>query len=107
MAAKAKEPKTDPTKDAVAEVENFDIKVTFRGEEFVIPRSAFTSPVFGLSLSAGRFNDITYVLLEAAGADAPRRFLGVCTPEDTMVSVGVEFIEAVSAVAGQGNSSAS
>lgn len=107
MATKAKESKTTPTEDAVAEVENLDVTVTFRGEEFVIPRSAFSSPMFGLSLSSGKFNDITYSLLESAGPDAPRRFLSVCTPTDTMVSVGAEFIEAVSAVAGQGNSSAS
>lgn len=107
MATKAKEPKTIPAEDAAAEVENRDVKVTFRGEEFIIPRAAFSSPAFALSLSSGKYNDITYSLLAAVSPDAARRFIAVCTPEDTMVSVGVEFIEAVSAVAGQGNSSAS
>lgn len=92
---------------AIAEVTSHPIKVEFRGQEFEIPIAAFASPSIGLAYASGRFNEITYALLAASGPSAPRRFLALCESDDTMVSVAVEFLEAVSAVAGQGNSSAS
>lgn len=111
MATKAQPKKAQPkpVEGAVAEAttEVVTVDLDFRGEIFAIPAMAFASPQFGLALAAGRFNDIAYSLLSRVGDNATRRFLSVCTTEDTMMSVAVEFINAATAAAGQGNSSTS
>lgn len=107
MATKKKDD-VSPADAAIAEATDEPVKVTFRGEEFVIPRGTFESPALGLAYASGRFNEITFALVNSAGGSfATRRFLALCKPGDTMVSVAVEFLEALSAVAGWGNSSAS
>lgn len=92
---------------ALAEVTEEPLTVVWRGEDFIIPRAALASPAIGLAFASGRFNEITHALVSASGPMATRRFLALCEDGDTMTGVAVEFLDAMSAVAGWGNSSAS
>jgi hypothetical protein len=89
---------------AAAETTDDDIKLTFRGFDYVIPRTRTRSMQFRMAIAA---NDLVSLVYELLQDDDARRFLLTVDRGEEPFTVAAEFVQAFGAAAGTGNSSAS
>lgn len=85
---------------AVAEVNDDDIRVPFRGTEFVIPRATLTSARF---LLAFKTNELHTLLYETLGANNAAAFIELCRSGESLAEVANEFFDGLNKAAGLGN----
>jgi hypothetical protein len=100
----ADEPTKNAAEAAAEEAANADLKVEFRGQEFVIPRSRLSDARFRLHLAAGRGDDLMLDLIGPTDLQAQNRFLSVIAEGESLVDISAEFFGAVNAATGVGNS---
>lgn len=102
------EPDTkNPAEAAAEEAAGADLKVEFRGQEFIIPRSRLLDARFRLHLAAGRGDNLMLDLIGPSDLAAQDRFLSVVAEGETLVDVSAEFFGAVNVATGVGNSPSS
>lgn len=96
--------KTEPTpaQAAVAEaLEDGDVAVEFRGQQFVIKRETRLSAKVAMALASGQDHVFLYHLLGPVDSD---RFIRLCKPGEPFTDVSAEWFEAYGKASGQGNS---
>lgn len=94
----------NPAEAAAEEAANADLRVEFRGQEFVIPRSRLSDARFRLHLAAGRGDDLMLDLIGPSDIPAQNRFLSVIAEGESLLDISAEFFGAVNAATGVGNS---
>jgi hypothetical protein len=86
---------------AVAEVENDDIKFTWRGEDFTIARETMRSARVLMAVASDEAHTL---LFEILGPVDSARFVKVCERNESLLTVAAEFFKEFGAAAGSGNS---